>query len=456
METEDNRADGSARTGQVVGEYRLGRLLGKGGMSEVYEAEHVRLGSRHAVKFFTYDKNVDGVRERFLAEGKLLAKLSHPRVVRVTDTGTDAGTQQPYFVMELISDPDGNVRSLADVPAGGADEAQIATWYDDLRDGLAYIHSKGIIHRDLKLENVLIGPDGHVVLTDFGISKIGTAKDGDTVVDPVQTIVRLRDGKNPLMGSLGYMAPELEMGVAASPESDYYALGVIVFRLLTGTWCDARTDVVGGLETYDPVWRRIIPELLHSNPRGRKCRSWRELKAEDSERQFFEMEKSLDISRRKTRREKRRARVSFAVIAVCIVAGGFCGWWAAHSGFDVRPTVIPPTFEEVVFVPKDAPEESDNSDSITKEQFEAALPDAWVLVHDVFSELRTGAVTADKAASDLEQFADRAAEDDMDLFSRHPMYSPNNENEALAVLLRAAARGIRARCGASAVAPAKQ
>ena len=240
-------------------------------MSEVYEAEHLRLGSRHAIKFFTYEKDVDGVKGRFLAEGKLLARLAHPRIVRVTDAGTDPETQQPYFVMDFIADPKGNVHPLADVPAGGADEMQIAMWYDDLREGLAYIHSRGVIHRDLKLENVLIGPDGHAVLTDFGISKIGEAEDGDTVIDPVQTVVRLRDGKNPLMGSLGYMAPELEMGVAASPQSDYYALGVIIFRLLTGIWCDARTDVVGDLETYDPVWRQILPKLLHSN---RTASSW--------------------------------------------------------------------------------------------------------------------------------------------------------------------------------------
>ena len=177
-----------------IGEYRITRLLGKGGMSEVYEAEHLRFGSRHAIKFFTYEKNVDGVKERFLMEGKLLARLAHPRIVRVADTGTDSTTGCPYFVMDLVADPEGNVRSLADVPAGGVDEQRIAMWYDDLRDGLAYIHGKNIIHRDLKLENILIGPDGHVVLTDFGISKITNPDGGNAIVDPVQTIVRLRDG----------------------------------------------------------------------------------------------------------------------------------------------------------------------------------------------------------------------------------------------------------------------
>ena len=412
-------------------------------MSEVYEAEHLRLGSRHAIKFFTYEKNVDGVKERFLTEGKLLAKLAHPRIVRVTDAGTDPETQQPYFVMDLVADPEGNVHSLADVPAGGADEAQIAVWYDDLREGLAYIHAKGVIHRDLKLENVLIGPDGHVVLTDFGISKIGVAKNGDTVVDPVQTIVRLRDGKNPLMGSLGYMAPELEMGVAASPESDYYALGVIVFRLLTGTWCDSRTDIVGDLETYDPVWRQILPKLLHSNPRGRECPPWRELKAADAERRFFEIENALDVSRGKMRKEKHRARASFAVLLVCLVAAAICG------GLLFRREPLPvaaPTFEEAVFVPDDAPAESSENQA-SKRQLVAALPDAWVLAHEVFVDLRKGTVTAEKAVSELEQIAIRAREGELDLFRHYPQYSPSSESIALAELIRTAAERVKERYG---------
>ena len=430
------------KSGREIGEYRIIRLLGKGGMSEVYEAEHLRLGSRHAIKFFTYEKNVDGVKERFLAEGKLLAKLAHPRVVRVTDTGTDPETHQPYFVMDLVADPEGKVRSLADVPAGGADEAQIGMWYDDLREGLGYIHSKGVVHRDLKLENVLIGPDGHAVLTDFGISKIGSANDGDTVVDPVQTIVRLRDGKNPLMGSLGYMAPELEMGVAASPQSDYYALGVIVFRLLTGTWCDARTDVVGDLETYDPVWQQILPKLLHSNPRGRECLSWREQKEALAERHLFDVENALDRSRGKTRREKRRARVAFAVILVCVAA-------AVALGVSIRRSltrVPPPTFEELVFIPADAPDEETESRA-SKEQFAAAEPDAWVLSHGIVSDLRTGAVTWEKAEMELRRLADRVAQDDPNLFDRYPLYNAGNENKATAELLRTAARLLRERYG---------
>ena len=426
------------QVGSEIGEDRIGRLLGKGGMSEVYEAEHTRLGSRHAIKFFTYDKDVAGVRERFLTEGKLLAKLSHPHVARVTDASKDAETGRPYFVMDLIVAPDGVVRSLADVPAGSEDEEQIAMWYDDLRDGLAYIHSKGVVHRDLKLENILIGPDGHVVLTDFGISKIGVAEDGDRVVDPVQTIVRLRDGKNPLMGSLGYMAPELEMGVPASPQSDYYALGVIVFRLLTGLWCDSRTDVVGALESFDPVWQRILPKLLHSNPRGRECPSWRDLQSANAEKQLLDMENAIAAARAETFAQRRRARwilctASFACIAFLIGVVLLLNF-AWH--------VSEPTFEDVVFISEDAPEEESDTHA-SRDQLSAAIVDAWALGHGVFLDLRKGKINREKAASVLEHLAERAANDDLNLFNDYPMYAPSGENQALAELLHAAAERVR-------------
>ena len=439
-----------------IGEYRIIRLLGEGGMSEVYEAEHRRLGSRHAIKLFTYDKDVDGVRDRFLVEGRLLARLAHPRIVRVTDAGTDVETGRPYFVMDLIVDPDGAVRSLADVPDGGAEEPQIAMWYDDLREGLAYIHAKGIVHRDLKLENVLIGPDGHVVLTDFGISKIVKPDGGgEAVVDPVKTIVRLKDGKRPVMGSLGYMAPELEMGVAASPQSDYYALGVIVFRLLTGVWCDSRTDVVATLDTYDPVWMQILPKLLHSNPRGRECPSWQELKAAATERQIMDAEQVSEECRANETAAKRRVLWAVSTASViCVAAAIAVAALVARQKRVVQTEAAPMvTFEDVVFVPDDAPkadaeDNEDADDHASRDQLLVALPAAWVLVHDVFSDLRKGKITREKAIEEISKFAELAENenenDDPNLFGGpHEYFQHYVESSAIAELLRAAAERMK-------------
>ena len=230
----------------------------------------------------------------------------------------DGVSGNPYFVMDLVLNERGEMQLLSDVEPGTVDEETVGKWYDDLREGLAYIHANGVIHRDLKLQNVLIGPDGHAVLTDFGISKIFDAKgDGVQIVDTVRTLVKVREGRSLVMGSLGYMAPELEMGVAASPQSDWYALGVIVYRLLTGTWCDARTDVVGTLETYDPVWKRVIPKLLHSNPQGRECLSYAEEKRVDREKQEFELEERWLKEKGRGHRARHVARyVAVAALAL--------------------------------------------------------------------------------------------------------------------------------------------
>ena len=396
----------------TFGSYSVVREIGKGGMSEVYEVENVRLGSRHALKLFTYSGDIAEVRDRFLAEGKLLARLLHPRVVRVTDVGMDESSNRPYFVMDLIVRESGEPCTLADVSEGGADERKIARWYEDLREGLAFIHGKGVIHRDLKLQNVLIGPDGHAVITDFGISKI-TDKNLSDTLDPVQTIVRMRDGKNPVMGSLGYMAPELEMGQPASAASDIYALGVIVFKLLTGTWCDARTDVRGALEGYNPVWSRILPKLLHSNPQGRECPSF----YEELERDRKASESAAEAQRAMLRTCGEKARRLARCLAVAVFALG-AGWAWTYVAcrretrglrmelHDLDLMYSAMDFDALFSIPDEAGhDEVTDGDGTTvmpsRSQFKAAQIDALVLTHGVFSDLKAGNITLEKAIRDF-------------------------------------------------------
>lgn len=401
-----------------IGEYKKIRLLGTGGMSEVYEVEHVRLGSRHALKLFTYDKDAADVRERFEVEGKLLAKLNHPRIVRVTDLGTDEASGRPYFVMDLILAESGSVRSLSDVPPGTADETEIGRWYDDLREALAYIHSNGVVHRDIKLQNVLIGPDGHAVLTDFGISKIFAPDEkGSTIVDTVNTIVKMKEGRSLVMGSVGYMAPELEMGVAASPQSDYYALGVIIYRLLTGNWCDSRTDVIGMLETYDPVWKQILPKLLHANPQGRECVSYAESRTVEQERREFEAEERWLAAKRRGRIARRSAwcltALTIALLATTVLLGLRYGAerrarLAERGLVDVR--MNPYDFDEIFSIPREAKvdEQTDAEGRLlvpSQESLANARIDMLVLTHDLFAGVRAGRLTVGGLIAEMERLA---------------------------------------------------
>lgn len=416
-----------------IGIYKTIRLLGRGGMSEVYEVENPRLGSHHAIKLFTYEKDDQEVKKRFLIEGKLLACLNHPRIVKVTDFGTDETSGRPYFVMDLILNERGQMQQLSDVEPGTVDEEMVGRWYDDLREGLAYIHANGVVHRDLKLQNVLIGPDGHAVLTDFGISKIFNVKDEEKpVVDTVKTLVKMREGRSLVMGSLGYMAPELEMGVAASPQSDWYALGVITYRLLTGTWCDARTDVVGALETYDPVWKRIIPKLLHSNPQGRECLSYADEKRVDREKAEFEWEDRWLKEKSRGHFARHIARWLTAAAALLAIAFGFAVFkydvdrrlWRAESRLS-GVYQSPYDFDELFKIPVNAmldSQEDENGHLImpSRAELSAVRIDLMIITHDILVGLNSGNITIEKAIEDLERLQERFSENAENPFDRWP------------------------------------
>ena len=443
----------------TIGGMKVVRLLGKGGMSEVYEVERPSTGSRHALKLFAYPKEDAEVRARFEAEGRLLAKLSHPRIVKVTDIGVDDASGRPYFVMDLILDRDGEVKTLGDIPDGEADEDTVGKWYDDIREGLEYIHSRGIVHRDLKLQNVMVGPDGHAVITDFGVSKI-FAQEGQnvTVVDPVQTIVRLREGRSLVMGSLGYMAPEIEMGMPASPKSDWYALGVIAYKLLTGMWCDAKTDVTGTLDTYDPVWKRIIPKLLHSNPEGRECLSYSEEKARDREAQEVEWEERWIAA--KSRGHFARHIARYAVAASALLLAALC-WQVRechvqrevlrlkYEASGLRPAA--PPFDDLFRIPAEAKgEEQTDADGevvmYSRSQFEAARVDALVLTHGILSALGSGDITLEKAISDFEKMVEMLDDDILfdNLSFGGTEWMPFGESGPLKMLLERAIEKLRA------------
>ncbi len=445
----------------TIGGYETVRLLGKGGMSEVYEATNLRLGSRHALKLFTYAKDDPDVRRRFEDEGRLLARLSHPRIVKVTDFGTDAASGRPFFVMDLVLDESGENKSLADVEPGSVDEDIVGRWYDDLREGLAYIHANGVVHRDLKLQNVLVGPDGHVVIADFGVSKVFDSKgDGKTVVDVVNTIVKMREGRSLVMGSIGYMAPELEMGVAASPQSDWYALGVIAYRLLTGTWCDSRTDVLATLDTYDPVWRRILPKLLHANPQGRECLSYAEEKRADVEKAEADAEERWLKEKARGHFARHVARYAGALAVFLAVALGWGArefhvqrevWRLRLQNAGARPNV--PSFDDLFRIPAAAkrdPQEDKAGNVVmpSRGEFMAARLDALVITHSTLSALSAGNITIEKAIEDFESLRDRLSEDsDSSPFDNLQFgdanYMQAGDNEPLRMMLESAIEKLR-------------
>src|SRR5215470_9733747 len=154
----------SNREGQQLGNYRLLRLLGRGGFAEVYLAEHVYLKRRAALKVLHTALEDDDV-DQFLSEAQMLARLDHPNIVRVFDFAVEQGT--PFLAMDYA--PRGTLRKLH--PRGSCLPLITTVAYvKQVATALDYAHSQRVIHRDVKPENILLGTGQQVLLSDFGIS----------------------------------------------------------------------------------------------------------------------------------------------------------------------------------------------------------------------------------------------------------------------------------------------
>ena len=239
-------------------------------MGVVYEVEHEQLGVHYALKAFsTQNKYADVLKKKFLAEGKVLARLRDPHLIRVFDLAIDEATGVPYFVMDIITYKDGMPHTLDDIEREDLEEDYIFDWFDDLCKALDYIHAQGIVHRDIKLGNVLLREDKHVMLSDFGVSRIfgeGLSRE----VNVTRTIVS--DGKTEsklVMGTTGYMAPEVQAGHDATPAADVYSLGVMFFHLLTGLWYEPGTKALALLDGFRYQWRDVLSRMLSVNPQER-------------------------------------------------------------------------------------------------------------------------------------------------------------------------------------------
>ena len=431
-----------------VGDWRIERLLGAGGASEVYEVEHSVYGIRRALKLFRPAEEVAKdrekfriLKERFVAEGKILAKMSHPRIVRVHEYGSDEAAGTTYFVMDLVTDEKGGAaRTLADAYADGVDPDQVAVWYEDLREGLAYIHGQKIVHRDLKLENVLIGPDGHAVITDFGISRVLDRDLREELrMGMVTSISAEKDSMRLKMGSRGYFSPELERGEEATPASDWYALGVVVFRLLTGIWYEPGMDVEQMLDTYDPLWTKIVPKLLADRVQARSCLSWREL---DEKRRMEEAVAAENALRAAKKARRHAIRYAVAACAVALLSTAFLVWTAV-SLHRAREKLAIPGISDVCFVAPDAPA-AERPDTPSRLQQVSALGDAMFLIHETFDNLREGRITLEAAAEEVRSLAAAADFDDA-VFERYydgytPNYDDSGEINPLVYLLKQTAR----------------
>ncbi len=228
--------------------YQLLEELASGASGTVYRARQTALGREVALKLLAPGLfGAEETRARFVREAKLQARLNHPNLLRVYDSGFLG--ERPYLVMELMTG--GSIRELLrDGPLSIVEAVRLG---HELTLGLAQAHAAGIIHRDLKPENALLTPDGQVKLADFGLAKAAGA------LQTVQTEAGV------VMGTPGYMAPEVIQGEPAGQAADLYALGVILHEMLAGTRPFDGEDVAqlfrAQLEERSVPLRALRPEV---------------------------------------------------------------------------------------------------------------------------------------------------------------------------------------------------
>jgi serine/threonine protein kinase len=215
-----------AAPGTRLGPYEIVSLLGAGGMGEVYRARDTRLGRDVAIKLLAPALAADtNAVARFEREARAVAALSHPNILALHDVGRENSTA--YVVTELL---DGS--SLRErLAQGGLSLRKVVEYGTQIANALAAAHERGIVHRDIKPDNIFITNDGRVKLLDFGIAHaMAPPPDADSA-----TMAKSSDpSRGVLLGTAGYMAPEQIRGGAADHRSDIFALGAVLYEMLSG------------------------------------------------------------------------------------------------------------------------------------------------------------------------------------------------------------------------------
>ena len=234
--------------GQSIAHYRIVKKIGAGGMGQVFLAEDTKLDRQVAIKLLLSPNPDQSQVARFHREAKAAAALNHPNIVSIHELGTSGATS--YVVMEWLEG-----QTLRQRLEDGPPPLAVALGYArDIIQGVVAAHEKGIYHRDLKPENIFITTDGRVKILDFGLAQMrGTeqwlAGSGDAVTALVTT-------PGTMIGTTAYMSPEQVRGESADHRSDIFAVGLMLFELLTGARAFREPTIV---ETMHAILKRPAP-----------------------------------------------------------------------------------------------------------------------------------------------------------------------------------------------------
>jgi Tol biopolymer transport system component len=303
--------------GAKLGNFEIVELLGHGGMGEVWRARDARLKREVAIKVLPASLARDPDRiARFEREARAASALNHPNIVAVYDIGRDNGT---YWIASELVRGETLRRMIEAGPLPSPKTIEIAA---QVAAGLAAAHAAGLVHRDLKPDNIMVTRDGHVKILDFGLAKQRRTTQDSTTTDLTDEGV--------VLGTAGYMSPEQVRGEQADHRSDLFSFGVVLYEMLCGKRAfagDSSIEVMNAILKEDP------PELPASVPPA-LARIVRRCLEKDPDRRFqsaadlgFALE-SLSLSPARATRPKHRAPWKWAaLLAACAIAGA--AYWLA-------------------------------------------------------------------------------------------------------------------------------
>ncbi|HVN77844.1 MAG TPA: protein kinase [Terriglobia bacterium] len=342
------------KTGTNLGPYKILSPLGKGGMGEVYRAKDTRLGREVAIKVLPERLSGDAsALARFEREAKVLAALSHPNILTIFDVGSETGIS--FVVMELLPGETLHRRIMQRRPQW----PQAVQMGIEIAEGLSVAHSKGIIHGDLKPENIFLTADDRVKILDFGLAR--WHHDVNSAEAEFKTAAELPTVTGIVMGTIPYMSPEQLKGVHVDPRSDIFSLGCVLQEMMTGKSPFARST---SAETMSAILKEDPPSLLGFDPvlpMGLDQIVKRCLNKEPDHRfqsagdLAFHLRQILDsvslpTTTRQAGRDARRNRMSVKAIAAAIVLL-LIGAFAFHRIGMKKVTVDHPQFKSVAVLP---------------------------------------------------------------------------------------------------------
>jgi len=345
-------ARGELRPGDMLGPYRTVRLLGRGGMGEVYLVEHGILTTRHALKLLPRERSGRaGFVDRFHDEARVMATLTHPGIVRVTNADVGEGGRH-YLVMDFVAADGGETPfdladALSEAPEGRLPPETVARLAGQICEAVHAAHEKGVVHRDLKPANVLLTSrdfeQAEARVADFGLARLlgedwvrsradESMRRSPSLGDAETAGGKGRTSDNAILGTYEYMSPEQRAGSdAVGPRSDIFSLGVMLYRMITGRALVGRAKAASKIvEGLSVEWDLLIDACLEEDPEDRPAsmgevtaglevlrlaevdrreaeareRERQRRRAEEAERQRREEEARIEAARREAARQR--------------------------------------------------------------------------------------------------------------------------------------------------------